>query len=259
MTIDVTTPDDDDEPFPLTGTGNDTDWLVSVPPRRDLLAYGQARSKWKCSDADLAGSIYSNRVSAFKLESGQLSPFNWFDLRGDDWRTQLLTLMFYPTTDFDPESSRYLDYSSALALLKKHSPEFDAVAMLVQETGAATGGLNWNLLAIKLTGKGFTPDDLPDCLYIRSQVQTLIDRIKVKPERTRKNSAWRDKFNDDQKSISMAILEAYKTMTQEKVADFLGIPLYYVKLETDGKQHHQTGPEKKRSSNSYSDSYSDNF
>ena len=238
MTIDVTTPDDDDEPFPITGTGNDTDWLVSVPAKRDLLTYGQARSKWKFSDADLAGSIYSSRVSAFKPENGQLSPFNWFDLRGDDWRTQLLTLMFYPTPDFDPESSRYMDYPTALALLKKHNPKLDAVAMLVQETGAATGRLNWNLLAIKLTGKGFTPDDLPDCIYITSQVQTLIDRIKVKKEPTRKNNVH--------VLTPKQCKDLYlKGMDKDVIAKTYGEKVCYVRMHTKGLPRHKPGPKAK--------------
>lgn len=239
---------DDDEPFSLTGTGTDADWLLAIPPRRDLLTYAQARSDWKCSDADLAGLVNANRVDAYELKSGQLSPFQWTGmLPTGNWRTMLPTLLFNPVPDFDPESeTRYLDYPAAIALLKKRNPKLDAVAMLEQETGAATGELNWSLLAISLNSEPLTVEPLTRSIYRVEQVQSLIDRIKVKKKPTRKNLAWMEPFGGDKKKIRRAIVEAYITMTQGQVSRALKIPIDYIQEELKNVPHHPRGTKRKQ-------------
>ena len=234
----VSTPDDD-EPFPITGSGDDAEWIEPIPPKRDLLTYAQARKEWKYDDATLAGLINASRISAFKEENGQLIPFNWLGMRADgNWRTQLPTLLLKPVPDFELESeTRYLDYPSALALLKKHNPKFDAAAMLEQETITAAGELNWSLLAISLTGGELTPDSLKDSLYIGIQVQSLIDRIKVKKEPTRKNGVYK---------LTTKQIEDYHRagLTQEEIKA-LGVRLCRVRKVTAGMKHCQRGTKPK--------------
>ena len=230
----------DDEPFPITGSGDDADWIEPIPHRRDLLSYAQARKEWKYDDATLAGLINASRISAFKEENGQLLPFTWLGMLPiHKWRTQLPTLLLKPVPDFELESeTRYLDYPATLALLKKHNPKLDAAAMLAQETGAATGELNWNLLAINLTEKKVAPDSLVDSIYILSQVQSLIDRIKVKKEPTRKNNVH--------VLTPKQCKELYLSgMDKAVIVETYGEKECYVRLHTKRLPRHKPGPKGK--------------
>ena len=240
MTIDCNKITDEpatSEPF---NAADFSDWLEPIPYRRDLLSYAQARKEWKYDDATLAGLINASRISAFKEENGQLLPFNWLGmLPTGKWRTQLPTLLLKPVPDFELESeTRYLDYPSALALLKKHNPKLDAAAMLEQETITAAGELNWSLLAISLTGEPLTAESMTRSLYMLSQVQSLIDHIKVKKEPTRKNNVH--------VLAPKQCKELYLSgMDKAVIAKTYGEKECYVRLNTKGLPRHKPGPKVK--------------
>ena len=125
----VSTPDDD-EPFQITGTGNDAEWLQPIPPRCDLLDYAQAKSTWKLTKdddayANLAGWINSGRVLAYsQTADGYLSRLNWLEFREPDrWQDVIEWLLFQPVPGFDPQQeTRYLTYDAVISILKKHNP-----------------------------------------------------------------------------------------------------------------------------------------
>ena len=241
----VSTPDDD-EPFPITGSGDDAEWIEPIPPKRDLLTYAQARNDWRCSDADLAGWINSGRVMAYsQTADGYFSPFNWLRFPAtDSWQNEIRWLLFNPVPDFELESeARYLDYADTIKLLKKHDPKLDAAGFLakgaigraeINRAEICTKG--WpmpDLLAITLNSFELTPDNLPDCIYIRSQIQSLVAR----KEPTRKNGDY---------SLTTKQIEDYHRagLTQEEIKA-LGVRLCRVRKVTAGMKHCQRGTKPK--------------
>lgn len=156
------------EPF---DAADDADWRQPIPHRRDLLSHAQARKDWRCSDADLAGWINSNRVDAYEPINGRLYRFSWLEFPvGADWQARLVKLK-YKSASSMADRTRYASYAEAIAILKDAAPGRDTVAILADAAGLTGNELEWELLAISLTGEPLTADSLTHSIYIKEQVK----------------------------------------------------------------------------------------
>ena len=226
MTSDSITSQDtyDDEPFPPTGN----DQHCPEPPaiRRDLLTYAQAQEAWKATDADLAGWTDNSRIMAYLEIDEPLSRFNWLHspAPGVHWKTYIQAMLFSPAAGFDHKLvCRYLGYKGALTEIKKHCPEIDAVDRLNLETGLATGKIG-RITAINLNGGKLTLEGLENCIFISSEIQSLISIIKGKKEKKKRAPKAKPRYEEVEK---VYLDRSFRN--REQVAEQLNCSVYHVR------------------------------
>ena len=199
----------DDEPFPITGSGDDAEWIEPIPPDGKLVGYEKVKEFLAATDADMLGWTLSQSLQPYRKSGQTFIPFNWMEITPrSDWRG-LLEKTWYSRNDvveFDATiPARYLDYTTTLNRLGGKE------SVLLEATGASDVNpkLRDDFLAIDPFHAKPSEATLHRCIFLEEQVDRLAAQSGVpvpvpvpvdgvaseKPPRTRKTivASWVEK------------------------------------------------------------------
>lgn len=170
----------DDEPFPITGSGDDADWIEPIPPDGKLVDYEKVKEFLTATDADMLGWTLGQFLQPYRKSGQTFIPFNWMEIAPrSDWRG-LLEKTWYSRNDvaeFDATTpARYLDYTTALSRLGGD------VGVLLDAAGAndADPKLRDDLLAIDPFHAQPSKARIHRCIFLEEQVDRLAAQSGVK-------------------------------------------------------------------------------